>query len=42
MSGRQLNISVPHPEYIKTDEDAEDLLHRALRLVESDPEHLIG
>jgi len=48
MSGRTLNIGldgrvgVPLPEYIKTDEQAQDLLHLTLRKVQEDPGDLIG
>lgn len=48
MSGRTLNIGldgrvgVPLPEYIDTDEQAQDLLHLTLRKVQEDPGDLIG
>ncbi len=48
MSGRTLNIGadsrvgVPLPEYIDTDEQAQDLLHLCLRKVREDPGDLIG
>ena len=39
---RKYNFSVPPPEYIETDEQAQDLLHLALRKVQEDPGDLIG
>lgn len=42
MSGRTLNIGVPVPEYIETDEQAEKFLCLCLRKIEQDKGDLIG
>lgn len=42
MGAREFRLDVPDPEYIGTDEDAEDLLRLLLRKIESEPEEFIG
>lgn len=42
MSGRTLNLSVPPPIFIDTEDQARWLLHRCLRKIKEDPQGLIG